>query len=87
MSMMAQYPGGHACPGSGPLPLFRTEADERIASLETDALRYRWLRDQDWDTAKMCVVIEPKKNVKLGSDCPSRERLDDAIDKAMGGER
>ena len=34
MSMMAQYPGGHACPGSGPLPLFRTEADERIGELE-----------------------------------------------------
>lgn len=51
-----------------------------------DAERYRWLRQQDWFDGELCVLRDPKKvltnGVGLGSDCPSRERLDDAIDAA-----
>lgn len=31
----------------------------------------------------MAVVCDPKKSVKLGYDCPSGDRLDEAIDAAM----
>jgi len=48
-----------------------------------DAARYRWLREQHWNEADMAVVCEPKKSVKLGFDCPSGERLDEAIDSAI----
>ena len=48
-----------------------------------DATRYRWLREQHWNEADMAVVCHPKKSVKLGFDCPSGQRLDEAIDAAM----
>lgn len=48
-----------------------------------DAERYRWLREQQWNEADMAVVCHPKKSVKLGFDCPSGQRLDDAIDAAL----
>jgi hypothetical protein len=54
-----------------------------------DAERYRWLRELNWNDAALCVVADPKRNVKLGSDCPSGERLDAAIDALVpvpGGE-
>lgn len=51
----------------------------------TDAARYRWLREQNWNESEMAVVCRPKEAVKLGFDCPSRKRLDDAIDAAMKG--
>lgn len=62
---------------------------EQIASLQDDAERYRWLREQHWNESTLAVVCEPKKAVKLGYDCPSGERLDEAIDAAMskGGDR
>jgi hypothetical protein len=47
-----------------------------------DAERYRFLRKQHWDSAGLCVVTEPKLNVKPGTYCPSEELLDDAIDAA-----
>lgn len=47
-----------------------------------DAARYRWLREQHWYDAQLCVVAGPKQAVKLGHDCPSGERLDAAIDAA-----
>lgn len=50
-----------------------------------DAKRYRWLRDQDWFSSPLAVVHSPKDAVKLGHDCPSRDRLDAAIDRARGG--
>ena len=53
-----------------------------------DAARYRWLRMQDWFSGSLCVLRGPKKvltsGAALGADCPSRERLDAAIDAAMG---
>lgn len=50
-----------------------------------DAARYRWLREQHWHTAPMCVVANPKNAVKLGYFCPSDERLDAMIDAARAG--
>lgn len=55
----------------------------KMESMQKDADRYLWLRNQHWNDSIMCVVIGPKKNVKLGSDCPTLVRLDDAIDEAM----
>ena len=51
------------------------------AELKRDAERYRWLRAQDWYDSPLCVLSNPKHSVKLGSDCPSRERLDQKIDQ------
>jgi hypothetical protein len=48
-----------------------------------DAARYRWLREQNWNNCDLCVVVNPKDTVRLGSDCPSGDRLDAAIDAAM----
>jgi hypothetical protein len=51
-----------------------------IASLELDAARYRWLRAQHWSDNTLAVLAIPKEAVKLGSDAPSGERLDQFID-------
>ena|SRR5258708_3374605 len=54
-----------------------------IDGLKRDAERYRWLREQHWNEADIAVVCYPKKSVKLGFDCPSGQRLDEAIDAAI----
>jgi hypothetical protein len=64
---------------------FRALVVER-AELKRDAERYRWLREQSW-TSKVCAVAEPSQSVKLGYDCPSCYRLDEAIDAAMQEQR
>ena len=48
-----------------------------------DAERYRWLREQHWSESKLCVVLEPRISVRLGSSCPSLTLLDQAIDQSM----
>lgn len=53
-------------------------------AVRKDAERYRWLRSQHWSESEIAVVSFPKKSVKLGSDCPTDHRLDDAIDAVMG---
>ena len=58
------------------------EAADRIDALQADAERYRWLRVQHWNDASMCVVTNPKHVVRLGTDCPTLARLDEAIDAA-----
>lgn len=55
------------------------------AGTKRDAERYRWLRERSWSSDELCVVASPKQAVKLGHDCPSRNRLDEAIDAAMKG--
>lgn len=55
-----------------------------IESLRKDADRYQWLRIADWWRSPVCVIRNPKEQAKLGSDCPSGDRLDAAIDAAMG---
>lgn len=53
------------------------------SELERDAARYRWLREQNWSSSKFAVVSNPKSAVNLGSICPSRELLDEAVDQSM----
>lgn len=64
-----------------------TRASSSAQAVEdaTDAARYRWLREQVWNEAPMCVIMRPKANARLGSDCPALGRLDDAIDAARAG--
>ena len=50
--------------------------------LRVDSERYRWLRGQYWNTANLFVVAGSKSQVRLGTDCPSHDRLDVAIDAA-----
>ncbi|RKP56399.1 hypothetical protein [Pararobbsia silviterrae] len=55
-----------------------------------DAARYRWLREQQWNESELFVVAGGKSRVHYGTDCPTDERLDEAIDTAIaqrdGGE-
>ena len=53
---------------------------DRLRQAEKDAARYRWLRDCNWNLSVACVVVDPKKSVKLGCDCPSGCRLDELVD-------
>lgn len=65
------------------------ERDAALAEIEAcrkDAERYRWLRMADWWSSPLCVIRSPKKQAKPGTDCPSRDRLDSAIDAAMSQE-
>ena len=48
-----------------------------------DAERYRLLRQMNWFDSPFCVVMEPKKAVKLGYDCPSLDRLDAFVDEVL----
>lgn len=50
--------------------------------LKLDAERYRWLREQSWVNSNLIVVFGGKDRLKLGTDCPSLMRLDQAIDQA-----
>jgi hypothetical protein len=54
-----------------------------VPEVERDAARYRWLREAHWSGSPLCVVADPKNSVKLGVDCPSLGRLDEALDAAM----
>jgi hypothetical protein len=50
---------------------------------EKDAARYRWLRSQHWTNETIAAVVIDGHSVFPGSDCPSGQRLDDAIDRFM----
>jgi len=56
---------------------------ERLREFERDAMRYRFLRECHWNESPLCVVVDPKGMVKLGADCPTTTRLDDAIDEML----
>ena len=62
----------------------RDQLNAENGALRKDAERYRWLRIDDWWRSPMCVIRNPKDQAKLGSDCPSSDRLDAAIDAAIG---
>lgn len=67
----------------------RAERDQLKAendALRKDAERYRWIRTADWWRSPVCAISNPKEQAKLGSDCPSGERLDAQIDAAMAKE-
>lgn len=51
--------------------------------VEKDAARYRFLRAQYWDESSLFVISGSKSQVRLGTDCPSHERLDETIDAAI----
>ena len=75
----------HTSETSGEWDAWQAAIASQAAELEAmraDAERYRWLRQQHWYEAALCVVVNPKNAVKLGHDCPSLERLDAAIDAA-----
>lgn len=57
--------------------------NEQDEAMHKDASRYRWLRSQNWNDGLLAVVANPKAAVRLGHDCPSLDRLDEAIDSAM----
>ena len=57
-----------------------------LEALRKDADRYRWLRVADWWRSPLCVISNPKEQAKLGSDCPSGERLDESVDAALSKE-
>lgn len=58
-------------------------SDEQDKAMRADAARYRWLRSRNWSDSRLCVVVNPREAVKPGHDCPSFERLDEAIDIEM----
>lgn len=60
--------------------------NEQEEAMRKDAARYRWLRSQNWNDGLLAVVVNPKAAVRLGHDCPSLYRLDEAIDEAMEAE-
>lgn len=57
-----------------------------LERLQKNDARYRWIREQSWNASELCVVSQPKHSVKLGYDCPSYARLDEAIDAAIAAE-
>lgn len=59
------------------------EMARQLKKAEKDAARYRWLRECNLDESAICSVANPKESVKLGTDCPSGDRLDSFIDEAM----
>ncbi|MNT10544.1 hypothetical protein D3C72_1453820 [compost metagenome] len=52
-----------------------------------DAKRYRWLRERHWNESTLFVVAGHHSLVRLGTDCPSDDRLDAAIDAAMSASK
>lgn len=52
-----------------------------------DAKRYRWLRERHWNESTLFVVAGHHSLVRLGTDCPSDDRLDAVIDAAMSASR
>lgn len=69
--------------GRSEVEQLRAERAAALAELEAfrkDAERYRLLRHAHWWESPLCVVRDPKCQVKPGTDCPSGERLDEAVD-------
>ena len=58
---------------------------DALSEARRDAERYRWLRERHWSQNGLCVVVNASHNIVLGTDCPSRELLDAAIDSAILG--
>ncbi|MBD9629767.1 hypothetical protein [Pseudomonas sp. PDM19] len=51
-----------------------------VCGLRKDAVRYQVIRELHWYDSPLAVVRSPKAQVKPGTDCPSEERLDEAVD-------
>ena len=57
-----------------------SRASQEDMEMRADAERYRKLRQQHWYDSPIAVVVNPKQSIKMGSVCPSEERLDEIID-------
>ena len=68
------------------LPDLSTGILNKARAEALDAKRYRWLREQYWKTSDLCAVSHPDVSVKLGYECPSGERLDELIDRALAAD-
>lgn len=62
------------------------QAQRECEELRKDAERYRTLRKMSWFDGDLAVVRRPVQSVKPGTDCPSHERLDAALDAAIAKE-
>ena len=66
-----------------------TAREAELSVAMEDVGRYRALRMMDWFNGPLCVVRNPKRffcqPLALGTDCPSRDRLDAAIDAVRAG--
>lgn len=51
------------------------------------AENYAWLRKQNWFEGKLCVVLNPKQQLKPGTNCPSVEWLDKLIKEERNKEK
>lgn len=60
---------------------------EKVVQLEVNDRRYRWLRERQWNTASLFVIAGGKSAVRLGTDCPFRDRLDAMIDAEIAAEK
>lgn len=80
---MVGVTGARPC---SPMEVFKTEIVPALEAAVKDAERYRWLRIADWWLSPLCAISNPKEQAKLGSDCPSGDRLDAQIDAAMSME-
>lgn len=56
-----------------------------VEALRKHAELYRALRTMHWHSSPLAVVRNPKLAIKPGHDCPSDERLDEAILEAITG--
>ena len=63
----------------------RDQARAEVDALRKDAERYRRLRSFHWNDSPLAVVRDPRRQVKLGADCPSGDILDTVIDAAIKG--
>ena len=62
------------------------KAEVEVEALRADAERYRWLREQHWFDSPICVVVNPKMQLLLGTHCPFGEKLDEKIDAARAAQ-
>ncbi|NLC21504.1 MAG: ead/Ea22-like family protein [Halomonadaceae bacterium] len=58
---------------------------DEIETLRKNAELYRALRAMHWHDSPLAVVRNPKVAIKPGHDCPSGDRLDEAIMEAAPG--
>jgi hypothetical protein len=63
------------------------EREVNASSDAKDAERWRTFRELTWDTSPVCAVADPKDAVKLGCDCPSRDRLEAMVDAIAAQQR
>lgn len=76
-------PGLNAMIRGKPSHAFRAFQIGRFAgavAAEHDASRWKALRAMHWHDSPFAVVRNPKQQVKLGTDCPSGDRLDELMD-------